>query len=162
MRSMLAAMLRAHGVLRVAHGPGRAACVLARVLRLPRAGAAVDTRLVVTETADGEEWRRTFDDRQLDSRQRACDNGEMVERFRYLELRFVREASDGGVAFRQLGAALVFGPLRLPLPRVCAPRVIAREDPGGPGDVHVDVRVELPGVGSLLRYDGTVHIEAPR
>jgi hypothetical protein len=156
-------MLRAHGVLRVTHGPGRAARVLARVfaraLRLPPAGAAVDTRLVVT-TADGcDHWQRTFDGCCLDSRQYARGADELIERFRHLEFRFRRETAGAGTVFRQLGAALRAGPLRVPLPRRLAPRVDAREDVMGPGRRYVDVRVTLPGFGTLLTYDGALDVE---
>jgi hypothetical protein len=151
-------MLRAHGVLRVTHGTGLAR-VLARLLRLPRAGDAVDTRLAVTPSATGDHWRRTFDGRHLDTWQYARGHDEMVERFGSLELRFRRDTSGESVVFRQLGAALVAGPLRIPLPRACAPAVTAREDRTGPRTRHVDVRVALPIVGTLLSYAGSIEVD---
>jgi hypothetical protein len=152
-------MVHGHGRLRVAHGRSHLARALARVLRLPRSGDAVDTHLVITPSADGEHWHRTIGDRQLDTYQYRSPDGELIERFHHLELRFHREASRGGTSFHQLGAAFVFGPLRVRLPDACAPRVIAREDPAGPHRIHVDVRIELPALGPLLTYDGTIDVE---
>jgi hypothetical protein len=156
---MLPDVVYGHGMLRVAHGRGPLARAVARVLRLPRPGPAVETRLVITPSADGEHWHRTFADRQLDTYQYRSPDGGLIERFRHLELRFQRQASHGGTSFHQLGAAFVFGPLRVPLPSMCAPRVTAREDPAGPHRIHVDVRIELPALGALLTYDGTIDVE---
>ncbi len=157
-----APIVRARGRLRISHGRSRVARVLARVLRLPRATDAAETRLVVTSVADGEQWLRAFDDRRLDTRQYFAGDGELAERIGILEFRFRLEASDGGILFRQLEAALLCGSLRLRLPTTWTPRVIAREDPAGANQVHVHVQVELPAVGPVLTYDGTIEIEKAR
>jgi Domain of unknown function (DUF4166) len=149
----------ASGRLRISHGRGHIARVLARVLRLPRATDAADTRLVVTSLGDGEQWLRAFDDRRLDTRQYVSGDGELAERIGILEFTFRVEASDGGILFRQLNAALLWGSLRLRLPTTWAPRVVAREDPAGVNQIHVQVHVELPAVGRVLTYDGTIEIE---
>src|SRR3712207_3214732 len=45
----------------VSHGPGLAARLLARLMRLPAAGEGLSVRLVVTgEGEGGERWERTF------------------------------------------------------------------------------------------------------
>ncbi len=85
--------------------------------------------------------------------------GELAERIGLLELRFRLEASDGSLVFRQVGAALLLGSLRLRLPAASAPRVDAREDPAGARQIRVHVRVALPAVGPLLTYEGTMNIE---
>jgi hypothetical protein len=144
----------------VTHGPGSVARVLARVLRLPHEGSAVDTYLITTATGDGEHWLRTFDGRPLETRQRARHDGQIVERFHHLEFTFHRNTVGGATRFHQLAAALVIGPLRIRLPARCAPQVIAREEAAGPRRLHVDVRVELPIIGPLLSYDGTIDVEA--
>ena len=147
-------MVRARGRLRIAHGRSHAARVLARLLRLPRASEAAETRLVITPRADGEQWRRTFDDRRLDTRQYQAGDGELAERIGLLEFRFRLEASDGSLLFRQLEAALLFGSVRLRLPATWAPRVDAREDPAGARQIRVHVRVVLPATwaGADLRW----------
>ena len=165
---------RAHGRLRIQHGRSLAARILARLLRLPRPADAAETRLVVTSHAGGERWLRTFADRRLDTRQYRAGRpgaggpgaggpetgeGELAERIGLLEFRFRLEASQGSLVFRQVGAALLLGSLRLRLPAASAPRVDAREDPAGARQIRIHVRVALPAVGALLTYEGTMNIE---
>jgi hypothetical protein len=154
--------VRGHGVLKVGHGDRRAARMFAGLLRLPPAGDAVDTTLVVTPTPGGEHWLRTFGTRALSTRQYPLEDGDIAERFGPLELRFRREASGGGTVYRQIGTALVLGPARIPLPRWCAPRVTAREDPAGDRRIRIDVRVEMPVVGPILTYAGTIDMDDVR
>jgi hypothetical protein len=151
--------VRGRGRLRVVHGRSHVARFLARLLRLPRASDAADTRLIVTSGADGERWLRTFDGRRLDTRQYQAGDGELAERFGVLEFRFRLEASEGSLLFRQRAVALLCGPVRLRLPSAWAPSVEAREDPTGPHQIGVHVRVALPAVGRVLAYDGTIDIE---
>jgi hypothetical protein len=146
-------------MLRVGHGGNAAARLVARVFLLPRTGDAVETRLVVTPDTDGERWRRTFGTRALNTRQYPDGPHGFAERIGPLELRFRREASDGGTFFRQIDTAVVMGPLRARLPRWCAPSVVAREDPDGERRVRIDVRVSLPLVGPILSYAGTIKLE---
>jgi Domain of unknown function (DUF4166) len=151
--------VRGHGVLRVGHGDSRAARVFAGLLRLPAAGDAVATTLVVTPMEGGERWHRTFGTRALDTRQYPARDGGVAERFGPFELRFRLESSGGGTLYRQTGTALVLGPARLRLPGWCAPRVVAREDPAGERCVRIDVRVSLPAIGPVLTYAGTIHMD---
>ena len=151
--------VHARGRLRIEHGRSHLARFLARLLRLPRASEAADTRLVITPRADGEQWRRTFDDRRLDTRQYQAGAGELAERFGVLEFRFRLEVSEGSLLFRQVEAAFLLGSVRLPLPATWAPMIDAREDPAGARQIHVHVRVALPALGPVLTYDGTIDIE---
>ena len=153
--------MRGHGVLRVANGSSAAARIVARLFQLPRAGDAVETRLVVTPIAGGERWLRTFGTRVLDTRQYPASGG-VAERIGPLELGFQIDAANGSRVFRQTHAALVIGPLHLPLPRWGAPRVFAREDAAGDRRVRIDVRVELPLVGPILSYAGMIDIDGER
>jgi hypothetical protein len=132
------------------------------LLRLPRASEAAETRLVITSRADGEQWLRTFDDRRLDTRQYQVGEGELGERIGVLEFRFRLQASEGSLLFRQLEAAVLFGPVRLRLPAMLSPRVVAREDPAGAHRISVHVCVEFPALGPVLTYDGTIDIEDTR
>lgn len=147
------------GRLRIARGPTRLAHVLAGLLRLPRPNEAAEIRLTIAACGGRERWRRTFDDRRLDTWQYQTDEGELGERIGLLEFRFRLEASGGSLVFRQLQTAVVLRWLRVPLPAAWAPRIDAREDPVGPYQVGVHVRVVLPAVGSLLAYEGVMNLE---
>src|SRR5260221_1927940 len=150
--------VRARGRLRIGHGRGPAARWLARLLGLPRANDGAETRLVITPDGGGGVWRRTFDERRLDTRQYRAGDGELAERFGVLELRFRLDASQGSLVFRQTEAAFLCGTVRLRIPAVLAPRVDAREDPAGPRQVSIRVRVVLPAVGPRPTYDGTLEL----
>jgi hypothetical protein len=152
----------ARGRLRIGHGRTRVARLLTWVLRLPRASDAAETRLVITPRAEGERWRRTFDDRRLDTLQYQAARCVLAERIGNLEFRFQIEESDGSLLFRQLEAALVFGSIRVRLPARWAPTVDAREEPAGAHRIRVHVRVVLPALGPLLTYDGTIDFEEAR
>ena len=77
--------------------------------RRPRAGAAAasaarerglrDTAGRHARHRTGEQWRRTFDDRRLDTRQYVAGNGDLAERFGLLEFRFRLAASDGSLIY---------------------------------------------------------------
>jgi hypothetical protein len=153
--------VRASGRLRVVYGRSGAARVLARLLCVPRASDASDTRLVTTADGTGERWLRTFDARRMNTRQYQAGGGELAERIGVLELRFRLEAVGGSLLYRQVGAALVFGPVRVRVPGGWAPTVSAREDPAGVRRIRVDVRLALPAVGPVLAYDGVIDIEDP-
>ncbi len=153
------AMVRGSGRLRIAHGRSAAARLLVRLLRLPRASDASDTRLVITPQGTGEWWRRTFDGRRMDTRQYQTGDGELAERLGLLELRFRLDVAEGSLLYRQVGAALWFGSMRVRVPARWAPNVNAREDPAGARRIHVDVRIAAPGVGLVLAYDGVIDIE---
>ncbi len=151
------ASLRAVGSFRIRHGTNRFARFLARLLRLPSVTEAADAWLVVTPLGRGERWMRSFDGRLLTSTQWEGSGGRLIERIKLLELQFWLEVRAGALFYRQVGASLRFGPLRVPLPRWMAPRVEAREEPDGAGRMHVLVSVTVPRVGLLVSYEG--HIE---
>jgi len=58
-------IVQAAGSFQVRHGGNRLARLLVRLAGLPAAGEAVDVRLAVLRTRDGEEWRRSFAGRPL-------------------------------------------------------------------------------------------------
>src|SRR5262245_33565416 len=148
--------VRARGRLRITNGSSQLARLVARVLCLPRACDASETRLVITSGADGETWRRCFGDRRLDTRQYQAGASELAERIGILEFRFRLEVMDGSLLFRQLEAALLCGSVRLRLPASCVPRIAAREDAAGERRISVRVSVVFPMVGPILGYEGTV------
>ena len=156
------ATVRASGCLRISHGRSRLARLLVRLLRLPRAGDAVETRLLLAPCAGGVQWLRTFDDRRLDTWQYEAGERELAERIGVLEFRFRLEAADGSLRFQQVGAAVRLGFVRLQVPGAWAPRIDAREDPAGARQLFVQVRVTLPALGPVLTYDGTIEIQDAR
>jgi hypothetical protein len=133
--------------------------MLRAILRMPAPGPRVPVRLLVEPTAGGEVWRRRFRDRRLDSAQRA-DGELVVDRFGATEVAFALEAGERGtgMSMRQVSTSLRLGRLRIPLPRVLAPRVTGAMHDLAPGDgrVHVTVRVVAPLVGLIISYEGTV------
>jgi len=153
--------VRAHGRLRIGHGGSLAARWLARLLRLPRASEAAETRLVVRRDTGGERWHRTFDGRRFETRQYRAGDGALGEQFGLLEFRFQLAASQGSLVMRQTEAALQWGVVRLRLPGACAPRIDAREDPAGARRIQLHVCVTLPLLGPILTYDGLIVSEDP-
>jgi hypothetical protein len=143
-----------NGVFRIAYGTGLAAKQLVRWADLPRAAAAADTRLKIFSEAAGERWERRFDGKVFMTRQWKGKDGFLVERFGEWELSFKLRVEGGNLFYDQSGARLCVGALRIPMPRVCAPHVVAKEMPDGAVRVLVSVMVRLPMVGQLISYDG--------
>lgn len=158
------AIVRAHGVFRIEHGGHPVARVLARLLRLPRAGGAIDTRLTVTVEGDGERWERTFATSRVETQQYAgqASESELLERFGLLEFRFQLDTLEGNLRYRQREATLRWRAVRVRIPRPLAPRVEACERPAGPRRVKAHVQIALPVIGPLMVYEGIIEIEETR
>lgn len=152
--------VRASGHLRIEHGVNPVARLLARIIRLPPPNAAADVRLVIAAHGDGEHWVRTFDGRRLDTWQYQWHDG-LAERFGVLEFRYRLMASGKSLFYAHADVFLCW-PVRVRVPGRWAPCVEAREDPGGPRRIHVDVRVRLPRVGLLISYAGIVDVTDAR
>jgi hypothetical protein len=152
-------VLRAHGHFRVEHGRHPVARLLARLLRLPPASDAIDTRLIVTALGQGERWERTFGTSRVETEQHEGPASDLIEHFGLLALRFHLDAADGSLRYVQQDAAFGWRSARLPIPAWLAPRVEAREDPVGSGGIHVHVQVALPLVGRLIAYEGLIEVE---
>jgi hypothetical protein len=144
------------GTFCIRRGASRMARFVARMLRLPAAGEAVATRLTVVRTNSGETWTRLFAGNELVTTQTAAADGTMRERFGMIEISCRLEAGSGAICYRQVGAAICLGGLRLPLPRWLWPVVEGIEEAHGPGRTRVSVRVTVPLIGHLISYDGSV------
>jgi hypothetical protein len=134
---------------------------LARLFGLPAGGESVRVRLSVTQTEGGaaERWHRTFEGRVFDTLQREGEGGLLAERAGPVELLFRLSVEGGALIYKQAGAALRVGPLRVPLPRAFAPRVEARERGAEDGEVvHVHVSSSAPFVGLMLSYEGRLRV----
>lgn len=149
----------ARGCMRVVHGASMLSRAAGRLLRLPAANAAADVRVTITRVGAVRVWTRTFDGVALISEQRDTGPGVIVETFGRLECRFRVEPEDGATRYRQTGAALRLGSVRLPLPRILAPHVDGLERQTERDAFHVQVRVTWPPAGLILEYDGHVRIE---
>ena len=144
----------ARGVFRVRRGAGRLARLIASILRMPLAGEGVRVVLAVESTPDGERWTRAFDDHPLRTVQWRR-GALLVEALGLVQCLFRLRAASGALVFEQVGAALGFRGLTVPLPRFLAPFIEGRAEPHEDA-VHVDVRIHAPGVGLLVAYDGYV------
>jgi hypothetical protein len=176
--------VRAAGTFVVRRGRGPSARLLARLMRLPESGEAVPLLLRVTPHAGGERWRRSFAGRDFVTEQRAhagrpaagrsgappAERADplpaeragplLAERAGPVEMLFRLKAEGGALVYTQEGLALRAGRLRVPLPRLLAPRVEASERAGRGGrGVRVFVRVTAPLVGLVIRYEGLVTTE---
>ena len=119
------------GLFRVRRGERRLARFLAWLGKIPAAGDAVPTRLVIAPNSDGQIWQRNFAGNRLVSFQYESPAGVLAERFGRLEFRFKLCVSARALCFHQVGASLRLGllglgPLAVPLPRWLAPQVAAR------------------------------------
>ncbi|HEX7955836.1 MAG TPA: DUF4166 domain-containing protein, partial [Pyrinomonadaceae bacterium] len=152
---------RGAGVFAVRRGAGRAARLLARLLRLPPGGEAVPLLLSVEPLeGGGERWRRNFAGRDFVTEQREHAGALLAERVGPFELLFRLSAAGGALAYRQEGAFVRAGRVRVRLPRRLAPRVEAWERAGARGGgVRVLVRVGAPLVGLVIEYEGIVNVE---
>lgn len=135
---------------------------MAGILGLPEAGADVPARVEVSRVQDrvqgrkqgnGELLERWYDGRHFATLQYARA-GLLCERFGPFTLKFQLSANERGIDFHRAGVA-VWG---VPLPGFLSPRVTASER--ADGDVHrFDVRLDLPLVGLIIAYRGTLQAD---
>jgi hypothetical protein len=148
-----------NGVFRITHGTRWAAKTLAHWSDLPQAADAADTRLKIFSEGAGERWERQFNSDAFTTRQWRGKNGFLVERFGEWELQFKLRVEEGNLIYDQSGAKLCVGAFHLPLPRACAPHVVAKEMQDGATRVLVTVTVTLPLVGLLISYEGYLSVK---
>jgi hypothetical protein len=149
---------RARGSFSIRRGAGPLSALLGWLSRFPAAGEQVPTRLVVQQDGALQRWERTFGGHALTTVQRAREGGLMGERFGPVECVFQLRSVEGGIAYEQVGACFCVGPLRLPIPRVLAPRVEATAI-GVPEGMQVRVTIGSALAGWLLTYEGLVSPE---
>jgi len=148
------------GKFTVRHGERGLARLLIKFMRLPEAGVDIPVRLSVTTHESGERWQRTFGASEpFITEQRAGDaSGLMIERIGPTEVRYRLEIAGGALFYRHTGTALCLGPIRLPLPRWLAPRIVARESAIDEKSTHISVEVTLPLMGRLISYKGFIEV----
>ena len=148
----------ATGRLAVEYGKGRVARWIASCMRLPAESPREEVTLKVTVDDQQEIWVRHFGARRMRSVLRKWDRL-LLEGVGPLVLGFELLVEDGGMQFVQ--RATWFLGVRLPL--VIAPRASCKVTPTGE-KWKLDVRLELPLIGPLVRYHGVmapVEKEAP-
>src|SRR5262249_19440016 len=120
-------------------------------------GEGVITLLEVSAYEDYQEWRRDFAGQKLVTRQYLLGDGRFGERSGLVELCFRPAVIGSELHYRQEGARVCRGPLRIPVPAWFRPRVEARAG-AEPGDtrMQVDIRVSMPILGTLVSYRGPV------
>ncbi|WP_422931897.1 DUF4166 domain-containing protein [Singulisphaera sp. PoT] len=144
---------RARGTLRVERAAGVCQNALASVLGLPRAGDVVEVRLEVEVVGDRERWVRHLQGRTMKTVQYAR-GGLLVESIG--PSAFASELIlDGPFLNLEFRRAWVLG---VPLPKRLAPLVDGRVV-AGEGGWQLAVRVEVPILGELVRYEGWIEPE---
>jgi hypothetical protein len=149
-------LLRAEGLFTVTHSRSFLARMLIFLTRLPPKGQRMPLRLEVDALADQQRWQRTFDERRtMTTYQYLLPDGRLGERTGPLELLFRVEVEKGVVRYHQVGLRLRLGPLRIPLPSWCGPRVSARlwAYPDAT-EMNVEVRIAVPILGEIVTYGG--------
>jgi hypothetical protein len=149
---------RASGPFTIRRGSGPLSALMGWLCRFPAAGEQVPTRLVVRQEGALQHWERSFGRHSLTTVQRAREGGLIGEQLGPVECVFQVRPVEGGIAYEQVGAWLCVGPLRLPMPRVLAPRIEATaiEAPEG---MRVRVTIGSALAGWLLTYEGRVRPE---
>lgn len=149
--------LKARGVFRVEHGKSWLVRLMLRIMGFPPAGDAVDLRLVVELTNNGEIWRRSFGGVAMVSEQWRRGN-HLVERMGSTQVTFVLEADAGALVFRQVSVATRIGPLVIPTPRFLAASASARVIEDGDA-LRSEIVIRAPLFGVLIRYGGRLELE---
>ena len=146
------------GPFSIRRGTGPLPALIGWLCRFPAAGEQVPTRLVVRQEGALQYWERSFGGHSLTTVQRAREGGLIGEQLGPVECVFQLRPVEGGIAYEQVGAWLRVGPLRLPMPRVLAPRIeaMATEAPEG---MRVHVTMGFALAGWLLTYEGLVRPE---
>ena len=140
----------ANGRLAVEHGKSRSARWITACMRLPAESLREEVTLKVTVDDQQEIWVRSFGSRQMRSVLRHW-NRLLLESVGPLVLGFELLVEDGGIQFVQRATWL----LGVRLPLAIAPRASCKVTPTGE-KWKLDVRLELPLVGPLVRYHGVM------
>ena len=144
---------RARGVFQVERGRGGLRNAIASLMGFPQAGVNVPVVLEVTAKGDRERWCRRFPSRTVASTQWERDQL-LVEAFGPYSFSCSLELEGADLVYEFRRAWL----LGVPLPSWFLPRAegIASGDEKG---WRVVVRILLPVLGEILRYEGQVEPE---
>ena len=138
------------GQARVIRGKSPVASLLCTVMRMPPAGDYA-VHVGFSEQGGAERWNRDFGGHCFSS-ELSHDGGRIVERFGPMRFHFDLPASDGGIAMVLHRWSIA----HIPMPMLLAPRITAREHQDESGVFRFDVRVELPVIGDIVGYSGSL------
>jgi hypothetical protein len=142
------------GTASVRRGTNPLSRLMAALFSLPPAGHALALTVSFTPDAAGHEtWHRDFAGRRFLSIQSDHGGGVIAERIGRVTLLLRPTVSAGELTLTLDGARC----LGLPLPRVLLPRVATREFEQA-GRYHFDVTANLPLLGLLVHYRGTLEL----
>jgi hypothetical protein len=141
---------RARGKVKVTRPAGRLHHLLGLLLRLPRAGCDVPLDLQVTVDGERERWIRQFGDSRMETTQ-WNDHGLLIEAAGSARFAFKLVVEDTSMHFQCVRVWL----FSVPLPGFIAP-VLKADVCTTNANWSVDVQVVVPGLGQVLRYQGTV------
>lgn len=144
--------IRLSGTARVERGKGLGGLV-ATLMRLPKSNPAADLIVTAWHFADQMVWSRSFDGRVFESTFKKDDDF-LVEQMGPLSL-FLQPMAEGGRLVYRLIATHI-GPIALP--RGFAPSMTAWEGEKD-GKYEFEVSVNLPLLGRLVRYSGSLDLE---
>lgn len=148
--------LDAEGAFTVTHARFPLAGLVVALAGMPPPGRDVALRLEVRAHEGRQIWERDFAGFRMLTVQSLTPGGLMAERMGALELLFRLAPEERALVYRQAGLRLCVGPLRIPLPSWCGPRVEARAwcEPEDGDVMRVRVSVSLPLFGELITYGG--------
>jgi len=122
--------------------------LLADLMRLPKSGRQIPTRVRVTAEREGEWLERWYDGQRFATWQWA-QGKRLLEKFGPFTLRFSLQGNEAGIQFVLERVQL----WSIPLPRLMRPHVDAHEA-SADGKHLFDVELRLPGLGRIVRYSG--------
>ncbi|MDZ4744409.1 MAG: DUF4166 domain-containing protein [bacterium] len=159
-----------NATFRVSNGDWIISRIVARLLRLPKAGKGLPVLITRRTSRNGEEWIRKFPDVMLNSIQSEHD-GHLREQMGIVACVFRLRVAGGCLMFQHTGTQFVFGKIRIRIPNIMAPVVqgyiepvaalseITPESAKQPQDSNstfVQVSLWLPIVRVVLSYSGLV------
>ena len=144
------------GVFRIEVGTGPLAWLSRLALGVPLSPRESAARLSIRPSQGTERWERVIGSWNFSTHQRE-HRRKLRERYGLLLFDLRLEVIDGALRYSQTAFGLGLGPFRLPIPNALAVRVTALEESApDPFLTRIAVRVDLPVVGLLVAYSGTL------
>jgi hypothetical protein len=140
----------------VRHGPSVIARILLRLGGFPPQGSGLPLRFTITPDAQGEAWARDFDGHVTQSRLRTGKAGQVIERFGPFHITMQPVATPTSLSF----PVVAIHCLGFALPRRMLPKNPSYESVDASGAVIFDIGAELPVLGPLIGYRGTLRPQA--
>lgn len=136
----------------VKHGQSVIARLLLWLGGFPPEGAGVPLTFTITPDALGEAWERDFDRHVTRSRLRSGKAGQVIEKFGPFHITMQPVATSTSLSF----PVVAIHCLGLSLPRRLLPQNPSYESVDASGAVIFDIGAEIPVLGKLISYRGTL------